>query len=439
LRAAWSPARLERYVSTVAESGPRQGDEERDLSRRAPPSSGREVLAAVALLAVAFAVLSWLHGEIAFPSNAQTRINLRVIAQPDYAQAMADYRRWPPAYVSVLWFAKRAGVDHLRVNEILFCAGLALVWWASRRLVPGVHPAFPTAAYAVANVHLRMTSWAGAEPLFVPLMLLMLFALLGYCRERSLPRLALLAASAAALCLTRYFAVFWLLPVASLNVLWGPGALPRRLVHTLGFAFTAAAPVGAWILKEYRQTGFLTGMDRFSPRAHRDETDLLHNVAYSVKSILYDLLSPGREATHVAMREPWPPSVTDVVIPLLVFAVSAGAGWLLWRRRERVGVTRESLRRALQGGAGLTFQLFAGYLMALIAVWTLGNNDPIYGRFLYPSYLLLIWLAFMLYVRVKDDPAAAWAMRGMLALFVAVQLYRSAERLSAPSWMQTPL
>jgi hypothetical protein len=123
----------------------------------------------------------------------------------------------------------------------------------------------------------------------------------------------------------------------------------------------------------------------------------------------------------------------------LVFAVSAGAGWLLWRRRERVGVTRESLRRALQGGAGLTFQLFAGYLMALIAVWTLGNNDPIYGRFLYPSYLLLIWLAFMLYVRVKDDPAAAWAMRGMLALFVAVQLYRSAERLSAPSWMQTPL
>ena len=180
-------------------------------------------------------------------------------------------------------------------------------------------------------------------------------------------------------------------------------------------------------------------MDRFSPRAHREETDLLHNLAYSVKSILYDLLSPEREATHLAMRESWPPGVTDVVIPLLVFAVAAGAGWLLWRRRQRVALTCEGLRRALQGGAGLTFQLFAGYLIALIGVWTLGNNDPIYGRFLYPSYLLLIWLAFMLYVRVKDDPAAAWAMRAMLVLFVAVQVSRTAERLSAPFWMQTPL
>lgn len=400
-------------------------------------SIGREPLALVVLLALAFGALVWLHGAVSFPPSAQTRINTRVSERPDYTEAMQGYRRWPPAYVTLLWSARRAGLDHVQVNRILFCAGLALLWWTARRLVPEVHPAWPTAAYAVASPHLRITSWAGSEPLFVALVLLFLLALVGYSQERSAPRLAALGAAAAALCLTRYFAVFWVLPVGALNVAAAPGPPRRRLAHIAGFGL-AALPIGAWLVKERLQTGFFTGMDRFGPRRHDDEVDFLHNVAYTAKSLLYDLLSPAREASHQAMRLSWPPGALDLVIPLAVAVALGAAGLLLWRRRARVPLDRVRVRSLLQSREGLTFQLFASYLVALVTVWTLGNNDPIYGRFLYPSYVLVLLLAFMLYARVKESPALAWPLRGALVVFVGVQTYRTWLAVHDPSWLQGP-
>jgi hypothetical protein len=416
----------------VGECGSRTGGGE----RRLPVG---ELLTLAALLVAAFFALGWLHQTVHFPASAQTRINLRFAQQPDYLEALDGYRRWPPAYVTLLWGARRVGLDHLRVNELLLCAGLALVWWTARRVVPGVHPIYPTVAYALANVHLRITAWATAEALFVALSLLLLLALLAYCRERSGTRLAALVAVSASLCLTRYFAVFWVLPVVFLNVLVAPGALRRRVAHAVTFGLAASAPVAAWLAKEYARTGFLTGMDRLGQRRHQDETNLLHNLAYTAKSLLYDLLSPEREATHMAMRLPWPPGFLDVAIPAAVGAALAVAGVVLWRGRARAPFSWQRLRAWLQRAEGLTFQLFASYPVVLVALWTLGNNDPIYGRFLYPSYVFLLLLLFALYARVERNPLAAWPLRASLLLFVAVQVQRTLERLDNPAWFQTPL
>ncbi len=100
---------------------------------------------------------------------------------------------------------------------------------------------------------------------------------------------------------------------------------------------------------------------------------------------------------------------------------------------------RARIRSLLQSGEGLTCQLFASYPVALVAVWTLGNNDPIYGRFLYPSYVLAVLLGFMLYARVKDSAALAWPLRATLVLFIAVQAYRTWQAVRDPSWLQGPL
>lgn len=415
----------------MGESGPRTGGGGRGLPVR-------ELLALAALLVAAFLALGRLHETVRFPPSAQTRINVRFTERPSYLEAIDGYRRWPPAYVTLLWGARRLGLDHVGVNDLLLCLGLALVWWTARRVVPDVHPVYPTVAYALSNVHLRITAWATAETLFVALSLLLLLALLAYCRARSGAWLAALVAVSAALCLTRYFAVFWVLPVVCLNVLAAPGALRRRVTHAVAFSLAASAPVVAWLAKEYARTGFLTGMDRLGQRRHQGETDLLHNLAYTAKSILYDFLSPEREATHMAMRLPWPPGALDVAIPAAVGAALAVAGVVLWRRRARAPFSPERLRAWLQCGEGLTFQLFASYPVALVALWTLGNNDPIYGRFLYPSYVFLMLLLFALYARVERSPLAAWPLRASLLLFAAVQIQRTLERLDNPAWFQVP-
>jgi hypothetical protein len=73
---------------------------------------------------------------------------------------------------------------------------------------------------------------------------------------------------------------------------------------------------------------------------------------------------------------------------------------------------------ALSGALGWLLPGFSlGYLACLLVLWTAGNNDPIYTRFLYPSYAFLGLSAAHVYSHVKASAAAA-AHRPFQALYL---------------------
>jgi hypothetical protein len=392
-------------------------------------AAARRWLGGVALLALAFALLHAAHAASRSIPNPQTRINIRFVEEPRLLEALAGYTRWPPAYPTLLWAARRVGLEPVVVNELLFCASLALLWRAARALVPGVHPALPTLAYASAHFNVSYSALAVSEALFVPLVLAFLLLFWRQIQRDSSAGLLALAGSAAALCLTRYFAIFWLVPLGGVNLLALPGSARRRAARAGVFAALALLPVGAWMIKELAQSGHAFGMDRFSPRRNQAEVDLPHNLLNTAKSFHYDLLSPLREASHVALRAPWPPSSLELAIAVGVAAALLGALWTLYRGRPHAALDGKRLAGLLHTREGVVAQLFFGYVAVLIAVWTAGNNDPIFGRFLYPSYVLLLLLLCQLYARVRTRRAVALPLRAAFVAFIAIQLWRTWQRL----------
>ena len=57
-------------------------------------------------------------------------------------------------------------------------------------------------------------------------------------------------------------------------------------------------------------------------------------------------------------------------------------------------------------------------------LWTIGNNDPIYSRFLYPSYVFFLLAGFHAYSNLKPSSHShaqgAWLRAPFLALFALV-------------------
>jgi hypothetical protein len=73
-------------------------------------------------------------------------------------------------------------------------------------------------------------------------------------------------------------------------------------------------------------------------------------------------------------------------------------------------------------------EVAASYLALTILLWTVGNNDPIHTRFLFPVYPLLWVLAFHAYDAVRGWSATRWERlpwQVLYAGFFAVQLGRS--------------
>jgi len=70
----------------------------------------------------------------------------------------------------------------------------------------------------------------------------------------------------------------------------------------------------------------------------------------------------------------------------------------------------------------------------LITLWSLGNNDPLYTRFLYPSYPLLLLLSFGGHALVKQTQSwpAHVPFQALYAGLVGVHLWRDYQAVALP-------
>ena len=369
--------------------------------------------------------------------SIQSELNLRFAGRPSLLSALERYPKLrPPLYPILLWLSAAAGLSPLRVNELVFLATLALLYVLARHSLRGVHPIHPVLLYAVANFNYVNLHQTTAEGLFVLLSLVLILGLGLFSREaEGFVPLALVTVATAGLCLTRYFAVYFAVPLVILNLLrLGPGSWLRRARDTAVSLALALAPLAVWMWIARRETGSWTGADRMEARTLPEGvaywaglTTPAANVRLWLKTLLVDFFSPDLYAAHSVVTHPHRPSAVEWTFVAMAGAALVAA-LLAWRRRGGDG-RDEGPERALVA------QAFFLYNAATLLTWSFANNDPIYTRFLYPSYVFLILLGFYAYAEVRRWSASPWgplAFKLLYAALLVVHCARNVEAVALP-------
>ena len=399
----------------------------------------RGLVAVVAVVAVVLLV-DFFYWRQTADLSIQSELNLRFAGRDSLVSALERYPKLrPPLYPVLLWLADACGIAARRVNELIFLATLPLLYVLARRSLGGVAPIHPVLLYAVASFNYVNLHQPTAEGLFVLLSLVLVLGLADVSREDEgwIP-LALVAAAAAGLCLTRYFAVYFAVPLVAWNVLRrAPGPLVRRLKCLAAILAAALLPLVAWMWLAKRETGFWTGADRVATRtfpegaAHWAElAGFRANATLWLKTLVVDFFSPTLYAAHSVVTRPYRPSAVEwalVGLSTVALVMALGA----WRRRgrDRSRSLEPRYERVLMA------QAFVLYNVATVVTWTFANNDPIYTRFLYPSYVFLMLLGFYAYADVRRWTGSPWgplAFRLLYAALLVIHLIRDVEAVPLP-------
>jgi len=355
------------------------------------------------------------------PYSPQSRFNLGFAANRSFQSALdlyPDY--WPPIYPSLLWAANQHEIALRDVNAALFALTLLAFWLLIRSRLDGVRPEYPLLLVAVAHFNYINFQQITGETLMLPLSLVLCWLML---HPRALGGVAGVIACAvtlSALCLTRYFCVFWWLPIIVLDVLSRSAiSLRRRALHVGALLGIVLIPFGLWLHHVYVKTGFLTGMDRFGAREHnrlfRHLIDFDGNVVQVGRTLTTDFFSMTMAGVPRAVYFPRPLSAVQGALLVLLGVGCLTGAYVVWRRRSAELPWRPPPRTV-----GMLAVIVAVYYAATVALWTIGNNDPISTRFLFPSYPFLILLGCCGYAWIRQTPGTILLRLPWILLYVGV-------------------
>ncbi len=383
------------------------------------------LLALSVALAIAAAHLLYMRqgGDL----TIQSQLNERFAERPLEAAFEKYPRLRPPLYPMALWAARRVGLDAPAFQVLVFDAMLAGLALYGRRFLRGVHPGFLVLGFAVAHFNHANLYQRTAETLFAPLLLA--FAVVLWRYHVSGRGAGWLGTLASALCLTRHFGLYLAVPLAAAHVVARRATEPRRrLIHVPLVLVLALAPIGYWMWITHEQTGEWTGADRTRPRDlpesvdhWKDLTGVDDHVRLTAKTLLVDFFSPRVYAALAVVTLPYRPSAVEWAL----VAIGLAAGVSAFRAGRRSGWRSDA---SPASPARMVAEVAAAYLGLTIVLWTVGNNDPIHTRFLFPVYPLLWVLLFHAYDAVKGWSAAWWERLPWQLMYVgvvAVQVTRS--------------
>jgi hypothetical protein len=375
----------------------------------------------------------------------QVRQTLRFVSAPSLSEAIAGQLPvQPPLYLLAARSLTQVGAPLRAVNLLFFAGLLVWVWLFARRVAPDTNPALPVGTVAIAHFNFPILATATSEMLMTLLAALSLSALLAHLHRPGWRRLASLAVVTAAACATRYMALFWLLPLACIRLLVArDGSLLRRVGDTTAFAAISLAPVGAWMLHAYARTGFLSGRDRFEIRenVYRSGLQGFENLLLTLeqygKTFFIDFFSTETWASHEVVNNPYRPDFVALIVATLALVVFAYGAWTLRSRLERGSRSfRSILGRLLssRSEAILLAQAIAVFGGATLLLWTIGNNDRLNTRFLFPSYPFTVLIGFCMYWELRHADGrrvGRLPFQVLCLLFVAVHLFRNLAFLRA--------
>lgn len=351
---------------------------------------------------------------------------------------------WPPGYAVLLFIANTIQLPLYLVNLLLFYGSLILFTGLALYCLPELHPGWPLVLYVVSAFNYYNLAQFTAEALVLPLSMLVFWGLLAYIQKPTFFTLLWPALFCALLFLSRYHALLWLCPIIMLHIAVGKRSWLTKFRHLVGFGAIAIGPVALFMLTKFLRTGYLTGMPRFSYDSRQlsgeasyfpEQTTFVKNILLTIKTYIIDFLSPTQYATHRVNRL-YELSTLELTL-FLLFLLATGVVILTITRQpgcfERTPAfpqIRNYDRNKLP--VMLLLEFFVAYIGITIAVWTVSNNDPIYSRFLFPSYPYFILACFAGYAVVKQQRSSVptrWLFHLLYGVVITINLYKISSEL----------
>jgi 4-amino-4-deoxy-L-arabinose transferase-like glycosyltransferase len=334
--------------------------------------------------------------------SVQAKMNIGVMKSDSLFERLAEYPKvWPPLYPSTLWLIHNAtGLQAGSINKI-FCALILLMMALYTRsnidkkffVIPSVLLALNTAMY----LNMRITS----ETMMVLQCLLLILLLAKHSREPRYSYIFLLGLLTGAICLTRYFGLIWVFPSTVLCLILGSESVTKKLRFVIVYGLTSFLVCVIWVAHVFISTGHVTGMDRTGTREDVtggmavlvSMTDFHQNVVGTLKTATYDLLSPYHNGDYqtVLFHEMTFYELFLAFVLLAVFVITL----LHLAKLSRLQMVSEEFKpKYIPAIFTVTF------LFLTILIWSLGNNDPIFTRFISPVYPFFFLAVYAVYIDI---------------------------------------
>jgi 4-amino-4-deoxy-L-arabinose transferase-like glycosyltransferase len=381
-----------------------------------------------ALAALVYVGLFPIYDQVGI-SHEQVLRNRAFVEPASIALALEGYpkSRAPLYALALRAWVRELGLPAKGLNLMLFCGVLLWTGVTLRRSL-GISAWLPLMFCAFTGAHYLNVHSTVSETLFVAFATAVFSATLAYRKRPDRLRLALLVLACTGAFATRYFAAFWLIPLAALHVVTslGPG-LRQRILRAAAVATVPLAVLSPWLIYAYRSTGHWTGMRRAGRERLGEWAEFitpLGNLQCIAKTLYLDFFSPvvygdARFVLGLPLGR-W----HDAVWALLGLAAVVAAASAIPRLRADLSQrTREEWHDWLASPRSLVLQYTALYLLVLFGVWSLSNIDPLHTRYLFPSYVFVVLAAFVGWQSLRPRlPSAAWRTPfylGLAGLFLA--------------------
>ncbi len=368
--------------------------------------------------------------------SPQSKTNLTALNNPSLLSAIESHREvWPPAYPMALWVFSHLGLPVQYFNLVCFYLLLILVWLFTRNYLTGVHPVFPAILVALTYSSYVNIYQQVSESLFVLLAFLIMSLLAQYRQSPTVFYAFLLGLFSSITVLTRFIGLFWVVPIVIVYMWILPigRSLREKSFHFATYLGVLTIFIVPWLVRIKVRTGYITGMNRFSPRSFRNEnahwneiTDFSTNIKFTIKTVFIDFFSASRYASHKVVESTLLPVEYIAVAIFLILTILLILASVY--NYYRSGYSRKfSLNELIISTKILPLHFAVVYVISLVVLWTIGNNDPVYTRFMYPSYVFIILSVFSLYSMDKEKGIWAWHKMPFYAIyifFVALNLLR---------------
>lgn len=363
--------------------------------------------------------------------SPQSKANIVALEKPSLSIAIKDYPRfWPPVYPAVLWGFSKIGLPMRLFNLFCFYGVLLALWMFTSKFLPRIPPLIPVLLVASNHSNYPNLYQQTSESLFLLLSWIILLAVAHYKKNSSILWVATVGMVTATASLTRFFGIVWLIPLAFILIAFfaqPEGSLKRKVTHIFVYFLPILLFVLPWILYLRSTTGSFTGMDRVSLRDFsaksidwNELTNFVPNCQLLFKTLFIDFFSPSRYATHKIVNLSAYTSLEMLTVSFVIGIVSLIVFLTLYKVSDYRLFAKA--KEVFKTTSFLPVYFAITYVTAIIITWTYSNNDPIYTRFMFPSYSFIILSFLGLFSWIKARSTRVWELLpfyllGMIYLF----------------------